>query len=205
MGAWTDAVEAKARIIHGQMLAARTLANSNGAAPDGVERPYLDLLNELYRNEFLFAQLVDSSDLVARFEGPALSGRDPTMSIVTSMFSSLRKQIQGIAKSRPAHWRIATEPLLTESSVPISTCSTSCIAMSSYSLSLWTLLIWWLDLKVPPCLAATPQCLLSHRCFPRYESRFRGLPSLLPVWRATNECDGRWSSNHICPALLRAV
>ena len=81
------------------MLAARTLANSNRAAPDGVERPYLDLLNELYRNEFLFAQLVDSSDLVARFEGPALSGRDPTMSIVTSMFSSLRKQIQGIAKS----------------------------------------------------------------------------------------------------------
>ena len=99
MGAWTDAVEAKARIIHGQMVAARTLANNNGADPDGVERPYLDLLNELYRNEFLFAQLVDTSDLVARFEGPALSGRDPTVSIVTSMFSTLRKQIQGIAKS----------------------------------------------------------------------------------------------------------
>ena len=119
MGAWTDAVEAKARIIHGQMLAARTLANSNGAAPDGVERPYLDLLNELYRNEFLFAQLVDSSDLVARFEGPALSGRDPTISIVTWMFSSLRKQIQGIAKSiaglesdERVRWPMEFEPQL---------------------------------------------------------------------------------------------
>ena len=99
MGAWTDTVEAKARIIHGQIAAARALALKNGADPAGVERPYLDLLNQLYRDEFHFAQLVDNSDLVARFEGPALSEGSPTVSVVTTMCSQLRKQIQGIAKS----------------------------------------------------------------------------------------------------------
>ena len=99
MGAWTDAVEAKARIIHGQLAAARALALRNDADPDEVERHYFDLLSLLYGDEFPFASLVDSSDLVARFEGPAVSGRDPTVAIVTSMCSELRKQIQGIAKS----------------------------------------------------------------------------------------------------------
>lgn len=99
MGAWTKMVEAKARIIHGQIAAARALALNNGADPAGVERPYLDLLNQLYRDEFNFAQLVDNSDLVAHFEGPALSGGNPRVSVVTTLCSQLRKQIQGIAKS----------------------------------------------------------------------------------------------------------
>ena len=99
MGAWTDSVEARARIIHGQAAAARALASRNHSDPDEVERPYLDLLTRLYREEFQFAQLVDSSDLVARFAGPAVSRGNPPVSVVTSMFTNLRKQIQGIAKS----------------------------------------------------------------------------------------------------------
>ncbi len=99
MGAWTETVEAKARIIHGQIAAARVLALKNSADPAAVERPYLDLLNQLYRDEFHFAQLVDDSDLVARFEGPALSEGSPTVSVVTTLCSQLRKQIQGITKS----------------------------------------------------------------------------------------------------------
>ena len=42
---------------------------------------------------------MDSSDLVARFAGPAVSQGSPPVSIVTSVFANLRKQIQGIAKS----------------------------------------------------------------------------------------------------------
>ena len=62
MGVWVDSVEARARIIHGQAAAARALASRNHADPDEFTRPYLDLLNRLYREEFPFAQLVDSSD-----------------------------------------------------------------------------------------------------------------------------------------------
>ena len=99
MGEWTEAVEAKARIIHGQLAAACALAERNGASSDDIARPYLELLRSLYRDEFAFAQLVDTSDLVARFVGPAVSGSDPTVTTVTGVFNTLRNQIRQIAKS----------------------------------------------------------------------------------------------------------
>ena len=99
MGAWTETVEAKARIIHGQISAARALAERNGYDPDEVDGPYLELLGKLYGDEYLFAQLVDESDLVARFEGPAVAAKVPTISVVTSTCSALRKQIRHVAMS----------------------------------------------------------------------------------------------------------
>lgn len=99
MGAWTETVEAKARIIHGQISAARALAERNGYDPDKVDGPYLELLGQLYRDEYLFAELVDNSDLVAHFEGPAVAAKVPTISIVTSMCTALREQIRRVAMS----------------------------------------------------------------------------------------------------------
>ena len=99
MGIWTDTVEKKARIIHGQLVAAQALAQRNGHSADEVVQPYLDLLRSLYQDEYAFAQLADSSDLVARFTGPAVSRDDPTVTIVTNLFTDLRDQIRGIAKS----------------------------------------------------------------------------------------------------------
>jgi hypothetical protein len=99
MGIWTVAVERKAAIIHSQLAAARALAATHGADADRVAEPYLRLLRTLYSEEFTFAQLTDSSDLVARFRGPAVDIHDPTVSIVISLFSDLREQIRGIAKS----------------------------------------------------------------------------------------------------------
>ena len=99
MGAWTSAVEKKAAIIHSQLATARTLAAANRANADEISEPYLSLLRTLYSEEFPFAQLTDSSDLVARFRGPAVDIHDPTVSIVISLFSDLREQIRSIAKS----------------------------------------------------------------------------------------------------------
>jgi hypothetical protein len=99
MGTWTNAVESKASIIHSQLAIARALAVANRASADEISRPYLALLRTLYTEEFPFAQLTDSSDLVARFRGPAVDIHDPTVSIVISLFSDLREQIRSIAKS----------------------------------------------------------------------------------------------------------
>ena len=99
MGIWTESVERKAAIIHSQLATACHLAVANGAAEDAVTAPYLKLLRTLYSEEFPFAQLTDSSDLVARFKGPAVDVHDPTVSIVISLFSDIREQIRGIAKS----------------------------------------------------------------------------------------------------------
>lgn len=99
MGNWIAAVERKATVIHSQLAIARALALANGANADEIAQPYLTLLRTLYSEEFPFAQLTDTSDLVARFRGPAVDIHDPTVSIVISLFSELREQIRGIAKS----------------------------------------------------------------------------------------------------------
>ncbi|MFZ5697803.1 MAG: hypothetical protein ACOY9J_03625 [Pseudomonadota bacterium] len=99
MGIWTEMVERKASIIHAQMSAAREIALANGGSPEQISEPYLKLLRALYADEFPFAQLTDSSDLVARFSGPAVDVRDPAVSIVISVFSDIRGQIRSIAKS----------------------------------------------------------------------------------------------------------
>ena len=99
MSEWTEAVEAKARIIHGQLAAACVIAERNGGSAHDIAQPYLELLRSLYRDEFAFAQLVDTSDLVARFVGPAVSGSDPTVTTVTGVFRTLQNQIRQIAKS----------------------------------------------------------------------------------------------------------
>ena len=119
MSEWIDAVEAKARIIHGQLAAACALAERNGASADAMAEPYLELLRSLYRDEFAFAQLVDASDLVARFVGPAVSGTDPTVTTVTGLFHTLRSQIRQIAKSiaglstdEPVAWPSDLDPHL---------------------------------------------------------------------------------------------
>ena len=62
MGQWLDALEGKARIIHGQMAAARSIAQLSGLDPDDVARPYFELLHKLYEGEFDFARLVDGAD-----------------------------------------------------------------------------------------------------------------------------------------------
>lgn len=43
MGEWGKSLEAKAKIIRGQMAEARKLALEAGLDPDDVSRPYLDL------------------------------------------------------------------------------------------------------------------------------------------------------------------
>lgn len=99
MSEWTETVETKARIIHEQLAAAHAIADRNGSNAKDIAKPYLDLLSSLYRDEFIYARLMDTSDLVVRFVGPAVSSEDPTITIVTSLFKDLRDQIRGVAKS----------------------------------------------------------------------------------------------------------
>ena len=75
------------------------LAQKTGENPTLVSAPYLKLLRNLYEDEFAFAQLADTSDLVARFTGPAVSKKDPTVTTLTGVITDIRNQIRGIARS----------------------------------------------------------------------------------------------------------
>ena len=99
MGIWTEAVESKAQIIHEQLSAARKVAEDNGGDPEHISAPYLELLRKLYEDEYVFAKLADSSDLIARFTGPAVSNRYPTVTTLTGVITEIRNQVRGIAKS----------------------------------------------------------------------------------------------------------
>ena len=98
MGQWTAALEAKAKILHGQLVEAGRLAKEAGLDPDQVAQPYFDLINDLYRDEWQFAQIVDTADLIVRYGGRAMSS-GPTMSTFTSVCRDLRTQIQRVAKA----------------------------------------------------------------------------------------------------------
>lgn len=60
MAEWIKALEAKARIILGQLLEARKLAVEAGLDPDEVSQPYLDLIKDLYLDACQ-AQLADDA------------------------------------------------------------------------------------------------------------------------------------------------
>ena len=115
---WVDVVEKKAGVIHEQMAAARLLLNKEGHVVEGFERPYMDLLNQLYREEFPLAQLIDDSDLVARFEGRAISRGSAPSRVVAYAVSGLRNQIRIIARSiggltMDVPWPDSLDPLFT--------------------------------------------------------------------------------------------
>ncbi len=115
---WVDLVEKKARIIHDQIASARSLALRNDIRTDKLERPYYDLLSQLYQEEFPLAQLIDSSDLVARFTGKSIAEGSAPTKIVASVVDGLRKQIQVMAKAiaglnSDVPWPDRLDPLLT--------------------------------------------------------------------------------------------
>ena len=115
---WVDLVDKKAQIIIDQIVAARVLLSRNEAQVEGFDRPYLDLLRQLYREEYPLAQLIDSSDLVARFEGRKITDGSAPTKVVAFIVSKLRTQIQVIAKaivglSSDVRWPDSLDPLLT--------------------------------------------------------------------------------------------
>ena len=99
MGGWIEAIEAKARIIHQELQAARELARRMGQEPEEITSAYLEMLAKLYREDFSYALLADNADLIARYRGPGVAHREPPVSLVTSVFGKLRDEIQKVAKA----------------------------------------------------------------------------------------------------------
>ena len=117
---WVDSVNAKAAIILDQLAAARSIASECEGDVASISKPYFRLLQSLYADEYAFAQMADSSDLIARFAGPAIAESDPNIATAASVFANLGKQIQNIARSvaelngnEYAEWPSELHPVLT--------------------------------------------------------------------------------------------
>ena len=115
---WVGLVEKKALIIHEQLASARALALRNDISTGELDRPYFDLLSQLYREEFPLAQLIDSSDLVARFEGGSISRGSTPAKIVAAVVKALQDQIRIVAEAiaglnSDVPWPNRLDPLVT--------------------------------------------------------------------------------------------
>ena len=99
MSSWLDAMEAKARLIHQEILGAQELARRSGKDPQEFTEPLYAELTRYYRNNFSYALLADNADLIARYRGPGVAHREPPVSLVTDVFGRLRKEIQLVAKA----------------------------------------------------------------------------------------------------------
>jgi hypothetical protein len=98
MRIWREQVEAKAKLVHLQLAAARQLAQEFGGDIDAASEPYLALLSTLYEEEFPLANLLDNSDLVVRFEGPAV-GHEPPAGLVSVALKQIREEVRNVAKA----------------------------------------------------------------------------------------------------------
>ena len=99
MGHWLQTLEDKAAIICGQMTAARLAAGEDGADELAAVKPYLRLLGDLYKNEYPLAQAMDSSGLIACFQGPAVSASQLPAELVGKVVKGIRDQVRQLAQA----------------------------------------------------------------------------------------------------------
>lgn len=99
MGIWLDALTARARLIHQEIVAAQLLAQQRGVDPCIFTGPLYDELDRLYRDNFAYAHLADHSDLIARYRGPGVVNREPPISLLTTLFGKLKAEIRAIARA----------------------------------------------------------------------------------------------------------
>lgn len=99
---WLTEVQSKAQLLHNQLADVRALASRSGASAEqlhAITAPYYTLLEDLYQTEYPFAKALDTSDLVVRFQGPAVESDAPELAVVAQALTGLRTQVQRIARA----------------------------------------------------------------------------------------------------------
>jgi len=99
MASWIENAEARAHIVLGQLAAAMALAPKAGLSPEEVARPYMDLLDDLYKNEMPMARLMDTSDLIVELKGPAVDSDSPALRVVSGAFFTIREEAQRVTRA----------------------------------------------------------------------------------------------------------
>ncbi len=97
---WTGVLNLKVKILLAQAASMQSWAEKSGGGEDLVEKlcaPYYHLIEEIYTEDFPVARAIESSDLLLHLEGSALKQRHPRISLIATVFSSVRKQVGSVA------------------------------------------------------------------------------------------------------------
>lgn len=60
--------------------------------------PYLEIIKDIYQNEYPLAQALEDSDLVVKLNGEAVDQENPRVSVISAYFQKIRKQVTDLAK-----------------------------------------------------------------------------------------------------------
>lgn len=99
---WSDVLDYKARILYAQIALLQRGASEQGVSDEMLEAlcaPYMELLKSMYAEDYPLAKAIEESDLVIRLEGPAINRENPRISIITGVFTKVRKQVANVAKA----------------------------------------------------------------------------------------------------------
>jgi hypothetical protein len=97
---WCDQIDHKVKLVHGQIAAIINSAGKNGcdqAFIDQLCSPYYRLLDRIYQDDYPVARAIENSDLVLQFEGEAVDGRDPSIMLIATVFSNVRRRVGSLA------------------------------------------------------------------------------------------------------------
>lgn len=102
MTTWRQVLDSKVSLALGQISHIQTeLANEN-VDPKIVESlcaPYLEVLKEIYQDEYPLASALEESDLVVRLKGEGVDKHNPRLAVISSYFTKVRKQVTNMAKA----------------------------------------------------------------------------------------------------------
>lgn len=99
---WKDVLDYKARILYAQIARMQQVVNENGGGDELLDElcePYAELLKSLYTEDYPLAKAIEESDLLLRLEGPAINRDSPRVSVITGVFSKVRKEVASVAKA----------------------------------------------------------------------------------------------------------
>ena len=96
---WVANLEAKARIVHGQLNAALRLSEKHGDSTDLTSETYLEMIREIYQQEFALAELMDAADLLICYEGNPDTCEAPDMELLGNKLTAIGQSLKQLARS----------------------------------------------------------------------------------------------------------
>lgn len=98
MRTWVEQLNARASMVHNQIMAATEVHKLTGMDTSEICKPYWSLLNKLYNEELPLARLLDMSDVVLHAEGDSMSN-NPNLHAVNWLNTTAEKQLKHLAQA----------------------------------------------------------------------------------------------------------
>jgi hypothetical protein len=99
---WNELIEKKVRILHNQIASLKIWINENNGDDvlfNSMVAPYYSLLESIYEEEFPISNVIENSDLVLKLEGINLNTSNPRLSLISTVFNNVRRQVTNVTKA----------------------------------------------------------------------------------------------------------